>query len=135
VLNTISRMILEDGRLRSEWPQTNAPPRVPPNQWVPGCWLPLLLGQLADKPMILRTESFVGCDGAPLPGLLTLLVSRGSGGPVKPDEMGEPMDCVVVNVNGTGQLSRWYYSKDGTLRYIDFADGLRARQASRREGQ
>jgi hypothetical protein len=129
----ISRVALEDGQLHSKWPQTNATPRFAPNQYVPGCWLPLLLGKLADKPMILRTESFVGCDGAPLPGLLTLTITRPKDGPTKPDEKGEPMDCVSVRVNGTGTLSRWYYAKDGTLRYIDMANGLRARQGANQE--
>jgi hypothetical protein len=38
------------------------------------------------------------------------------------------MGCVTVNVNGSGQISRWWYSPDGSLRYIDFAGGLRAQR-------
>ena len=124
----ISRLELEDGRLRTVWPQTNAPPRVPPSQFVPGCFLPALLGKLSDTPMILRTESFVGCDGAALPELLTLLIWHDPDAPAKPDETGQPMQCLSVSVNGTGRISRWYYDRDGNLRYIDLADGLRAHQ-------
>jgi hypothetical protein len=61
------------------------------------------------------------------PGLLTLFVTRLTDAPVRLDERGEPMDCVSVSVNGTGAVSRWYYTAaEGELRFIDFAGGLKA---------
>jgi hypothetical protein len=69
--------------------------------------------------MILRTESFIGCDGASHPELLTLYISHGSS---------TAMRCVTVTVNGTGQISRWWYDLDGSLGYIDFANGMRAQR-------
>jgi hypothetical protein len=117
---------LEEARLRSELPPSRAAPRVPPPQFVPGGCLPDLLGHLGDKPMILRSESFVDCEGAVLPGLLSLLVVRSSDAPDKPDETGQPMTCLSVCVNGTGRLSRWYFDRENNLRYVDMRDGLRA---------
>lgn len=92
-------------------------PKPAPPQYVPGGWLPLILGKLADQPMVLRTESFIGCDGISPSELLTLTVRQ---------EDGNPMRCLKITVNGTGQMSRWWYDPDGTLRYIDFAGGFRA---------
>ena len=49
-----------------------------------------------------------------------------SDAPVRLDERGEPMECVTVAVNGTGQVSRWYYGPDRALKFIDFAGGVKA---------
>lgn len=92
-------------------------PKPTPPQYVPGGWLPLVLGKLADAPMVLRTESFIGCEGVSPSELLTLTIRQ---------VHGNPMRCVTVTVNGTGQMSRWWYDPDGTMRYIDFAGGFRA---------
>lgn len=98
-----------------------------PAQFVPGALLPMLLRELAEKPALLRTESFVGIDTVAPPGLLTLFVTRLTDAPLRRDERGEPMDCISVSVNGTGVVSRWYYSpQDQGLRFIDFAGGVRA---------
>ena len=88
---------------------------MPPSQFVPGCFLPPLLEKLGETPMILRTESFVGCDGAALPELLTLLVWHDPDAPANPDESGQPMQCVNLSVNGTGRISRWFYDRQGKL--------------------
>lgn len=96
---------------------TGDKPKPAPPQYIPGGWLPLILGKLTDDPMVLRTESFIGCDGIAPSELLTLTVRQ---------VHGNPMRCVTVTVNGTGQQSRWWYDLDGGLRYIDFAGGFRA---------
>ena len=90
-----------------------------PENYVPGGWLPLILGRVGNKPMILRTESFPGCDEVAAGSLLTLTVTRLPPG---------SMDGVTVIVNGSGQITHWWYTKDGTLRYIDFPHDLRAQQ-------
>jgi hypothetical protein len=36
----------------------------------------------------------------------------------------QPLDCVTVQVNGSGVLSRWYIRDDDTIARIEFADGV-----------
>jgi hypothetical protein len=97
-------------------------------QFVPGVCLPELLGYMGDQPMILRSESFVDCEGAVAPGLLSLLVVRASDVPDKLDEFGHAMTCFRVCVNGSGRQSRWYYDQEKNLRYVDMPDGWRAKR-------
>ena len=97
-----------------------------PAQYVPGALLPLLVRQIAERPSLIRTESFVGAQTLAPPSLLTLFVTRLTDSPVRLDEKGEPMDCVSVSVNGTGVVSRWYYGPDETLKFIDFAGNMKA---------
>lgn len=101
-----------------------------PAAFLPGALVPFVVRDLADhgggRPVLIRTESFVGLETAATPGLLTLLVTTKSDAPVRLDERGEPMECVTVAVNGTGQVSRWYYGADRTLKFIDFAGGVKA---------
>jgi len=122
------RVTLAAGRLKIELPRNNSDAFPVPAQYIPGGPLPMLLGKLAleGRTAILRTESFVGSEG-PLPGLLILFVANATDGPVKPDETGRAMDCLSVQVNGSGRLSRWYFA-NGVLRYIDQAGGLHAMQ-------
>jgi hypothetical protein len=84
-----------------------------PPQFVPGGVLPQLLGKLSpDKSMILRTESFVGFEGDAGPGLLTLLIRPAADDGPTHKAAGDddrPMRCVTVEVNGTGEISRWYF--------------------------
>lgn len=101
-----------------------------PADYVPGAVVPLVLRQLAEKPALIKTESFIGEDTLAPPGLLTLFITRLTDAPVRLDEKGEPMDCVTVSVNGTGTASRWYYSADHVLRFIDFAGGLKAQSGA-----
>jgi hypothetical protein len=115
------RWDLRDGKLRNHL--AGDQPLAVPEQFVPGAWLPLILGKLvADKPLVLRTESFLGCDAPSTQSLLTLYVTR---------VRGEGMPCVTVTVNGTGHVTRWWYDPDGSLRYIDFPTGLRAQRNER----
>jgi len=97
-----------------------------PGQYVPGALLPLVLRELAERPALVKTESYVGLDTLAPAGLLTLFVTRLTDSPVRLDENGDAMDCVTVSVNGTGQVSRWYFSADHALRFIDFPGGLKA---------
>jgi hypothetical protein len=97
-----------------------------PGRYVPGAVLPLVVQELAERPSLVRTESFVGVETLAPAGLLTLFVTRLNDSPVRLDEDDQPMDCVTVSVNGSGMASRWYYSADHELRFIDFAGGLKA---------
>jgi hypothetical protein len=97
-----------------------------PGRYVPGAILPLVVQALAERPCLVKTESFVGTQTLAPPGLLTLFITRLNDAPVRLDEDDNPMDCVTVSVNGTGLATRWYYSAEGELRFIDFAGGLKA---------
>jgi hypothetical protein len=124
------RWLLRDGKLHNHLAAAaaaspgndddqSAPPPAP---FIPGAWLPLVLGKLAgDKPMLLRTESFLSFDAAASAdnSLLTLCITR---------EYSDGMPCVTVIVNGTGRATRWWYEPDGSVRYIDFPGAIRAQR-------
>ena len=93
--------------------------------------MPMVVRELADKPSLIKTESFVGLETVAPSGLLTLFVTRLSDPPTRKDENGDPMECVTVSVNGTGEVSRWYYSGDHVLRFIDFAGGMKAQSGGK----
>jgi len=114
----IQRWALTDGKVQNEVGGDG--PHPSPKQYLPGAWLPLMLGHCSDGPMILRTESFWSCDGSAPPGLLTLLISGLTSG---------EMRCVNVTVNGSGRTTRWWYTPDDELRYIDFTSGWRAQRS------
>ena len=98
-----------------------------PGQYVPGAVLPLVLRELAERPALFKTESFVGVETVAGPGLLTLMVTRLDDAPTRADERGMPMDCVSVSVSGSGVVSRWYYTRDGhELRFVDFEGRMKA---------
>jgi hypothetical protein len=102
-----------------------------PTAFVPGAVAPLVMRQLAERPALLKTESFVGAETVAPAGLLTLFVTRLDDAPPRLDERGDLMECVTVSVNGTGQVSRWYYGPDQALRFIDFAGGLKAQTGTK----
>jgi len=110
---------------------TSLPDVAAPPQYVPGAIVPLVMRELAERPALIRTESFTGIETVAPGGLLTLFVTRLADAPQRLDDAGEPMECVTVGVNGTGVVSRWYYTagdEPGSreLRFIDFAGGLKA---------
>lgn len=126
------RVVQERGRLTVISPQ-GAPGGTSmqtPAQFVPGAVLPLVLRDLAEKPSLIKTESFMGTHTAAGPGLLTLFITRLTDAPLRQDERGQTMDCISVSVNGTGMVSRWYYGRDeegnAVLRFIDFAGAIKA---------
>jgi hypothetical protein len=131
--NALSRPRLEQqvsvdhGRMTlASWQGPSSADVVLPSQYVPGALVPLVVREMAERPALVKTESFVGVETVAPPGLLTLFITRLNDSPVRLDERGAPMDCVTVSVNGTGVASRWYYSADHVLRFIDFAGGHKA---------
>ena len=110
-------------------------------QYLPGAWLPMLIGDLSARRMILHTDSFVELEGSPLPEVLTLIIEPGEeGGAVVPPasvsppadvqspatQASKPLRWVSVQVNGSGVISRWYFEAgDDELKMIDFAGGMR----------
>jgi hypothetical protein len=127
------RVSVEKGRMTlASFGGRSQPDAAVPSQYVPGALLPMVVRELADKPSLIKTESFVGMGTVAPSGLLTLFVTRLSDGPTRKDENGDPMECVTVSVNGTGEVSRWYYSGDHSLRFIDFSGGMKAQSGEGR---
>jgi len=126
------RVVVEKGKLTLTSPlgAAGGAAMQTPAQFVPGAVLPLVLRDLAEKPSLIKTESFMGTHTAAGPGLLTLFITRLTDAPLRQDERGQTMDCISVSVNGTGMVSRWYYGRDeeGTsvLRFIDFSGAIKA---------
>lgn len=108
-----------------------------PLGFVPSALLPEALGKLsdllprrADRPMILRTDRFPGEETAVTTGSLTLLVTQVGVAPAEASPDTAPAArCVTVQVNGSGQMSRWYFATDGTLERAEFADGVKMKPA------
>jgi hypothetical protein len=98
---------------------------TPPATFLPGGWASLLIGKLPEKPMILESESFIGYEGAATGSLMRLIITPTSDVAHSGQADAKPLRCVNVEVNGSGEISRWYFKADGTLDSIDYADGFR----------
>ncbi len=95
-----------------------------PAQYIPGAWLPLLMGKLTAAPMILKTDGLLGRDpiGAPVPMLL--LIQPVTEQPAPTDADGAPLRCLSVRVNGSSEISRWYIRSSGEVVRVTYAHGL-----------
>jgi hypothetical protein len=96
---------------------------VPP-QFVPGAVLPLIMGNLEQRAMLLRTESFRMSDAVGAPELLTIIIR-----PVQQTKRiaqgeAEPMRCMSAEVNGSGVVSHWYFRRSGALELVEFPHGV-----------
>jgi hypothetical protein len=111
---------VEDGRGRRLADATGTPSQV----FIPGALLPLVLGKLPYRPMMLQVEGMLDPAGWVCPDPITLLlepafdVARYTAGSA------EAMRCWKVEVSGTGRSSRWYLSPDGRLQAISFGGGV-----------
>src|SRR5262249_7101392 len=106
-----------------QWKST-APP-----QFVPGALLPLLLEKLAadGKSMLIRTDSFPGFETVGAPEPLTLRIEPGPAVPGQSDgEKTEktPMRSLTIEVNGRGQISRWFFRADGEIDRVELPLGV-----------
>jgi hypothetical protein len=108
------------GATSEQWKLT-APP-----QFIPGALLPLTLAKLSEKPMLIRTESFPGFEAVGTSEPLTLLIEPTPNTTRKSETDKTLLRCVSVEVNGSGQISRWFFRGDGDLECIDFASGVQA---------
>lgn len=118
-------MELIDGKLktwtRQRFGQLMGSQDAPP-EYVPGGLLPILIGKLSDAPMIVRSEWFIGSEALPTQTLLTLTIRPSLEIPRMVG--GKPMRCMSVEVNGSGELSRWYFRENGELECVDFVGGV-----------
>ncbi|HTL27676.1 MAG TPA: hypothetical protein VL282_00580, partial [Tepidisphaeraceae bacterium] len=97
----------------------------PSANFLPGGWAGLLIGKLPDKPMIVECESFSGYEGAATQALLRLVITPSSDVARSGLADAKPLRCINVEVNGSGEVSRWFFRADGSLDSIDYADGFR----------
>jgi hypothetical protein len=79
--------------------------------------LPGLLSSAKSLPTALFTDRFVGVEGDLLPQPILLLIDRTD-------------NYVQVQVNGSGQVSRWYFKPDGSLDRAEFPGGLNLEPSS-----
>jgi hypothetical protein len=95
-----------------------------PPQFVPGALLPMLLNKLGDKPMLIRTDSFPGFETVGAPEPLMLRIQPGASTSEKTHDETTLMRCLTVEVNGSGQISRWYFGGDGELDRVELPGGV-----------
>lgn len=95
-----------------------------PPQYVPGAWIPLLIGELSPNPMILKTDVLLAREpmGAPVPMLV--FIEPVTEQPTPVDDDGAPLRVLSVRVNGSSEASRWYLRADGEVQRVTFARGL-----------
>lgn len=98
--------------------------RVTPTNFIPGPWLALALGQLGDEPIVVRTDCFPGFEPALKGGLMTLLIEPSDEFQRPAEDGSGPMRCLTVKVNGSGEISRWYFTPDKQVAQVDFIGGL-----------
>jgi len=98
-----------------------------PANYIPGALLPLVLGKLKPTPMLIRTESFPGGWEAVGPAeLLSVLIRPDETATTrKADGESGPMRCVTAQVNGSGEITRWYFRQSGELECIELSGGVR----------
>jgi hypothetical protein len=89
---------------------------------VSGARLPDVLASLGNSSLAIWTDHFPGLEDQPSPSPL-LVVLR----PLQTDGHGRGVEA---EVNGTGQLSRWYFAADGTLEHADFSGGVSLQPAT-----
>ncbi len=95
-----------------------------PPQYVPGGWLPLLIGRLSPRAMILKTDALLAREpiGAPVP--LLLMIEPVTEQPAPVDADANPLRVLSVRVNGSSETSRWYLRANGDVHHATFARGL-----------
>jgi hypothetical protein len=96
---------------------------VPP-QYVPGQLLPLLMGKLSSTPMLLRAESFVTSEAPGAPEPLTILIRPATNTTRKAEGDPTPLRCLTAEVNGSGRVSRWYFTSGGEVECVELPGGV-----------
>ncbi len=99
--------------------------RFSPPAFVLSRYLPDLLFHVKNIPTALWTDRFPGVGAELFPSPLLLLARRAH-------DSG-PLDCIEAEVNGMGELSRWYFAPDGSLDHADFAGDLHLRRSNESE--
>jgi hypothetical protein len=99
--------------------------RFTPPAFVLSRFLPETLARVDKTPAAFWTDRFVDVEAELFPSPLLLLAQR--------VENSGDLRCVEAEVNGTGELSRWYFTPGGLLDHADFAGDLHLRPSSEAE--
>ena len=97
---------------------------APPN-YIPGGWLPLIMPKLVDRPMIVRTDSFVDYAGVQPRDFMTAILRPEPDAARPTDDTQTKLHCISVQFSGAFEKSRWYYREDGTLDGVDYPESQR----------
>jgi hypothetical protein len=89
--------------------------------------LPELLAHIGSGPVAFWTDRIPGIEGQRLASPILLLAHRVSAP--------GPLQCVETEVNGLGELSRWYFNANGALDHADFAGERHLRHSDANELQ
>jgi hypothetical protein len=108
-------MWVHDGEIDWTTSSGRSKEAVPP-QFIGGGWFPILLSEADPRPMVVKTESLLFQYGSAR--LLDVIVH-----PATAAQGGGRQ--FVIQVNGSGDLSRWSYGPEGDLQSVDCARGLR----------
>ena len=104
--------------------------------FVPGGVLPLALGRLPLKPMVLQADSIIWPMASASPEPLTLVLEPSQDIPKLPEAGGEkPMDCWRVRISGLSGSSRWYLDPAGRVHSVSYPNGVRLQRKEAAEGE
>jgi len=104
--------------------KTSAAAASTPTQFVPGGWLPFIIGKTREIPMILMTDSLVLDDTPPLPTPIMLVMDPETRFPRTADNEETPMRCISISVNGSSERSLHYFRENGELEMIIQSGGI-----------
>jgi hypothetical protein len=96
-----------------------------PPAFVLSRYLPEALSHVEMMPTAFWTDRFAGVEGELFPSPLLLLAQR--------VQNSGRLRCVEAQVNGVGEVSRWYFAADGSLDHADFAGDLHLRPSNEGE--
>jgi hypothetical protein len=117
--DSVSLSATSDGKHLEQWKHTA------PANYIPGSILPHLLGKLSLPPgsaMLLKSDSFSTASTIAPEGLLTLIVRPADSPTTQPDKKGSR--TVSVEINGSGELSRWRFTPDGSLESVTLPNSI-----------
>jgi len=121
---TISDWIITNVRDRAGH-ESSTSNRFSPPSFVLSRYLPEVLSHVVRTPTAFWTDRFVGVEGELFPTPLMLLAER-------VEDSGQ-LRCVEAQVNGTGEVSHWYFALNGSFDHADFAGDLHLRPAGESE--
>ena len=100
----------------------------PSRVYVPAGLLPIVLGRIERKPVVLQTDGLPNPTGWTAPAPVTVLATPASDMPRQGEDGGE-LSCWKVEVTGSGRSSRWYYDSNRQLQSIMFPGGVYLQRA------
>lgn len=95
-----------------------------PENYLPGGWLTDLLPVLPDQPMLLRTDMAFGYEHACISDLLSVIIRTDREFRPNSEPEVDATKCKIVEVAGSGEITRWYFDKNKKLVAIHSSDGF-----------